>query len=97
MRRLVDGGPGFLLDPSCKTLRRGFQGGYCYRRVQVAGEDRYQDKPDKNRYSHPHDALQYLMSGAGEGERLTRPPPPLKPRDGYDFDEAPDIGAWMAG
>jgi hypothetical protein len=33
-------------------------GGYCYKRLQVSGE-RYRDVPDKNSYSHPHDALQY--------------------------------------
>ena len=34
--------------------------------MQVSGE-RYDDKPDKNRFSHIHDALQYLMLGGGEG------------------------------
>ena len=38
------------------TIIKGFQGGYCYRRMQVSGE-RYDDKPDKNMYSHIHDAL----------------------------------------
>ena len=32
--------------------------------------DRYDDRPYKNRYSHVHDALQYLMMGAGEGKSL---------------------------
>lgn len=58
---MVDGAPQFLLDPRCKMLRRGFLGGYNYRRMQVSGE-RYHDKPDKNQYSHPHDALQYDAS-----------------------------------
>ena len=70
LNRLVDGEPGLLLSPHCKVLRAGFQGGYCYRRVRVSGDERYTDKPDKNRYSHPHDALQYLLCGAGEGRRL---------------------------
>ncbi len=68
LTRLVDGGkPGLVLSPACRTLRTGFQGGYCYRRLRVTGDERYIDKPDKNRFSHPHDALQYLLSGAGEG------------------------------
>ena len=67
LNRMVDGLPGFVLSPTCKVLRKGFAGGYHYRRVKVTGDERYHDKPDKNAFSHPHDALQYLLSGAGEG------------------------------
>jgi hypothetical protein len=59
LTRLIDGQPGFVIDPSCTELRKGFLGGYCYKRIQTSGE-RYRDAPDKNRFSHPHDALQYL-------------------------------------
>lgn len=55
------GGPAFQLHPSCKMLRKGFNGGYCFRRIQVIGDERFKSVPDKNQYSHPHDALQYLM------------------------------------
>jgi hypothetical protein len=58
LARLVDGRPAFALHPRCKTLRKGFQGRYRYRRLQVAA-DRYSDQPEKNIYSHVHDALQY--------------------------------------
>jgi hypothetical protein len=61
LTRMVDGKPAFLLDPSCKMLRRGFLGGYRFERVQVSGEERYRDVPSKNKFSHPHDALQYLV------------------------------------
>ena len=70
LNRMVDGKPGFLLNRSCKSLRKGFLGGYHYRRIQTSGE-RYEDKPNKNKFSHVHDALQYLMLGAGEGRSLT--------------------------
>jgi hypothetical protein len=70
LNRMVDGKAGFLLSPSCKQLRKGFLGGYHYRRIQTSGE-RYEDRPNKNKYSHVHDALQYLMLGAGEGRSLT--------------------------
>jgi hypothetical protein len=70
LNRMVDGKPGFLMNRSCNQLRKGFLGGYHYRRIQTAGE-RYDDKPNKNKYSHVHDALQYLMLGAGEGRSLT--------------------------
>lgn len=50
--------PGFILDPRCKRLRKGFNGAYQFERVQVSGE-RYADMPKKDVYSHSHDALQY--------------------------------------
>ena len=70
--RMVDGEAGFIIDRSCRMLIKGFISGYHYRRLQVSGESRYETKPNKNRYSHPHDALQYLMTGAGEGRRLKK-------------------------
>ncbi len=70
LNRMVDGKAGFLLSPSCNQLRKGFLGGYHYRRIQTSGE-RYEDRPNKNKFSHVHDALQYLMLGAGEGRSLT--------------------------
>lgn len=64
LSKLVDGGePGFLLSKSCKFLRKGFIGGYHYQRVQVAGEERFKDKPNKNGCSHSHDSLQYMALG----------------------------------
>ena len=64
------GKPGFTLTSGCPLLRKGMAGGYKYRRMQVAGQERFQDKPDKNRYSHPCEALQYLLLGGGEGADL---------------------------
>lgn len=69
LQRLIDGKAGFMIDPKCINLKKGFNGGYHYRRLQTSG-DRYDEKPFKNRYSHVHDALQYLMMGAGEGRTL---------------------------
>jgi hypothetical protein len=59
LTRLVDGAPALLVDPSCDMIRRGFNGRYQFRRLQVVGEERYKDVPDKNEFSHLHDALQY--------------------------------------
>ena len=70
LNRMVDGLPGFLLDPSCKTLRQGFRSGYQYRRLQVSGDARFEDKPFKNKFSHPHDSLHYMALGAGEGREV---------------------------
>jgi len=60
LTRLVSGQPGLVLDRSCKTLRKGFSGGYRFRQLQVSGDTRYSEQADKNEYSHCHDALGYL-------------------------------------
>lgn len=70
--RLIDGQPGLIVHPQCKTLRKGMAGGYNYKRLQVTGEERYRDVPDKNMYSHVCEAGQYLMVGAGEAKALVR-------------------------
>ncbi len=70
LQRMIDGESGLLIDPKCVNIIKGFDGGYHYRRMQVSGE-RYDEKPNKNRFSHIHDALQYMLLGAGEGRSLT--------------------------
>ena len=69
LNKMADGKPCFLLDNRCLNLKKGFNGGYHYRRMQTSGE-RFDEKPNKNRYSHVHDALQYMLMGAGEGRTL---------------------------
>lgn len=66
LKRLVDGKPAFSLDKSCSVLRKGFNGGYKYKQVSFSGETKLALEPDKNNYSHPHDALQYMLMGGGE-------------------------------
>ena len=89
MSRLVDGEPGLVVSPECRTLRKGLAGGYRYRRQKVAGEERYKDTPEKNHFSHVCDAAQYLMLGAGEGRALVRRPDdhrirPVRASSDYD-------------
>ena len=38
--------------------------------MQVTGEERYHDKPDKNLYSHICEACEYALVGEGEGDKL---------------------------
>lgn len=53
--------PAILIDPSCEFLREAFLGGYHFRLVQQIGNaDQYKEEPNKNKYSHICDALQYL-------------------------------------
>ena len=73
MNRMIDGEPGMLIHATnCPFLRKGYAGGYNYKRVQVTGDAKYRDEPDKNMYSHVCDADQYVMIGAGEGKAIIR-------------------------
>lgn len=60
LTKLSEGKPAFELSPSCSQIRKGFNGGYHYRRIQVQGDERFYNIPEKNKYSHPMDAMQYL-------------------------------------
>jgi hypothetical protein len=81
LRKSIQGEPMLLIHPDCKMLRRACIDGYRYRKLKVAGE-RYDDKPDKNPWSHVAEALQYLLLGGGEGKALVvkRPGAGVRPR-----------------
>lgn len=78
LTKMVEGKPALLIDRRCPTLIKGFESGYAYKRMEVSGE-RYADKPDKNMFSHVHDAAQYLFLGAGEGRALMNSQKPAQP------------------
>jgi hypothetical protein len=65
LSKLSGGQPMFLIDPYCTVSRKGFNGAYKYRRIQVTGEERYTEEPVKNAASHPHDAIQYAAMESG--------------------------------
>ena len=78
---MADGQPNFMIDPAAKTVRKGMNGGYHYKRVQVSGDERYRDVPDKNEYSHPVEGMEYAalhtrtMKLAGDfGKKIVYPP-----------------------
>ena len=66
LSRMIDGQPGFLLSPTCKLLRKGFNGRYRLKRKNNENSEIYTDVPEKNEASHPQDALQYWCAGDGE-------------------------------
>ena len=73
MKRLcMDGKPAFMISPKCKTWRKGLAGGFCYKRKQVAGDEKYHDEPDKNKYSHICEAGEYGMMAGGEGRAAVK-------------------------
>lgn len=89
LNRMIDGTPGFILNPDCRVLRKGFNSGYRFKKVADSNTKvLISDSPDKNEYSHPHDALQYLLLGAGEynetmGRRLSAAKPCYRAKTDY--------------
>lgn len=72
LNKMIDGAPGLLVHPQCRTLRKGMAGGYHYRKLQSGDGDMVADKPVKNAYSHPCEAGQYLLDGAGEAQAIVK-------------------------
>jgi len=85
MRALIDGKPGFMLHSDCKVTRKGLAGGYHFRRLAVAGDERFRYVPQKNAYSHPCEAGQYLFLGAGEGAAIVRANTPARKASASKF------------
>lgn len=71
-RLALDGKPALIVSPKAKTLRKGLQGAFCYRRMKVSGEERYTELPDKNWVSHVCEGLEYALLGQGEGREAVR-------------------------
>jgi hypothetical protein len=59
LQRQIDGGPGILLDPSCRMVKAALMGGY-HRKLKDP------DTIHKDKYSHPAEALQYACLRAGQ-------------------------------
>ncbi len=70
LNRMTDGYPAVSISPNCTVLIAGFEGGYQYKRHYHMGNEKYEERPSKNRFSHIHDALQYAFLGGGEGRRV---------------------------
>lgn len=66
LSRNIGGKPAFFLGSGCPMLRKGFNGGYKFKVVGNGHNRRTMPEPEKNEYSHPHDALQYAIAGTGE-------------------------------
>jgi hypothetical protein len=69
LRRMVNGEPAVVIHPDCRILRAACTHKYQYRKLKLAGEERYTEEPDKT--AKPYDDIanagQYLMLGGGEG------------------------------
>lgn len=60
LSRLINGEPAIIIDPSCRMITEGFDGGYAFSEIGGSGE--FRETPEKNQYSHIADALQYLCT-----------------------------------
>ena len=61
LQRSAKGHPQLIIDPRCKRLIDGFGGGYAYIERKTSDSYKsYADRPEKSRFSHIHDALQYV-------------------------------------
>lgn len=84
LTRTVAGGlPGFRISPRCRVLRKALSGGWCYKRIQIsAGEERYREVADKNKFSHIGESAEYALMDGGEhavinAPRVTQLQPPV--------------------
>lgn len=68
--RLVDGKAGLLISKRCKKLINGLKGKWDFKKLQTSGTESFAEYPSKNEYSHPCDALGYLLSGGGEAQPM---------------------------
>lgn len=57
LTKLINKQPAIQIDPGCKRLVDGFEGGYAYPEIGNSGV--FRPEPMKNEYSHCHDALAY--------------------------------------
>lgn len=74
---------GLEINHRCTTLRTGLGGGYHYPKLRGTGG--FQDRPRKNRYSHPVEAFENMLIIGGEGHKVVsssqgRPEPTAMPR-----------------
>lgn len=60
LNRQIAGKPALLVDASCIRLIDGFEGGYAFGEIGNTGI--FKPEPEKNEYSHIHDAVQYAAT-----------------------------------
>lgn len=85
---LLDGEPMFLIHPRCKRLRKGFMGGYHYPQLRSKPGE-LKENPEKNVYSHIHDALQY------DASKLFNAGMTPKSQVRHNYGRAKYSGSWM--
>lgn len=73
MARFYEGKPGLMIHRRCRRLTKALAGAWHFKRLQVSGDDRYHDEPNKiHPWSDLGDGLGYLLLGGGEFREMTR-------------------------
>lgn len=89
--RQVDGGPAIIFDRTrCPTLVRAMSGGYRYGKTRTGQR---KPVPEKNKFSHPSDALQYSCLAAHGGMVSTSVAQRLRGRN-VGTRPAPSASGW---
>jgi hypothetical protein len=71
LTKFIETQPMLSMDPDrCPVLRRGFNSGYRWAKTKVHGSEVLSERPVKDGYSNPHDALQYLALGSCDYHEL---------------------------
>lgn len=74
LTKFIDGKPAFRVNKACAQLVKGFKSGYRWKMNRKG--DLEDNAPEKNEYSHIHDALQYLClvadTTSGYSQQSTR-------------------------
>ena len=83
LARFIDGKAAFRVDPGCSQVIKGFKSGYRWKANKKG--DLEGESPEKNEFSHPHDALQYgvmvsdsTMAGDSRTQRREIKPAPYR-------------------
>lgn len=84
--QMRDGVPVIRINPDCRMIRAGAQGGYYFKRIP--GTASLKDEPEKNPYSHPCEAVEYGLIAGGAGRALVGRGKTTKIRS-YSVDQSP--------
>lgn len=61
-KKTAKGEPALVIDPGCRVLIKGFEGGYRYA-LRTSGDDKKMSpEPEDNEFARPHNALQFLLA-----------------------------------
>lgn len=66
--QIRDGIPVIRINPDCRMIRAGAQGGYYFKRLP--GTSSLKNEPEKNSYSHPCEAVEYAVIAGGAGRKM---------------------------
>lgn len=84
--KIKDGIPVVRINPDCRMIRAGAQGGFYFKRLP--GTSSLKNEPEKNPYSHPCEAVEYGFIAGGAGRAMVGRHQALKPKV-YAVDQSP--------